>query len=335
MDDREDVQVLFLDFSAAFDKVPHSVILEKMQQLKVPTWITKFCQSFLNNRRQYIELNDGSKSPTVLVKSGVPQGSIIGPILFCIATSDFPVVPNCSVAKYADDTTVWTTLNSKSPNLLQRYCQDISVWCRINSMQLNATKSATMIISLKRGINCDPLLLDGQPVPCVNNFKLLGLQFQNNLSWSLNTEVIVGKASRAMFLLKRFKSFGASVAVMKKLYFCFFLPAVEYASPVWDGNLTQKDATDLESLNKHALKICCIDSGETLSDRRKMASLKLFKIALNQPSHLLHSKIPKAISHGRNTRRAAAGALAVPRTRTELFKRSFINQTSRYYNELL
>ena len=332
VDSGGDVRVLFLDFSAAFDKVPHHIILDKLNALNVPDWIVGFCVAFLRDRRQFVTFCD-SKSQSVTVASGVPQGSVIGPTLFCIAASDFPLVPNCSIAKYADDTTVWAC-SKNTDNPLQQYCLQISDWCCQNSMQLNARKSAEMLISLRKEQRLPPLILNGEPVPLVNEFKLLGVHFNSKLSWQTNTSKIIAKASKALFLLRRFRSFGASSDVMCKLYNSFFLPHLEYASPVWDGLLTKRDADALEKVNQRALSICSIDCGpeQSLSSRRSAARMKLFNQARNTETHLLHSVIPKPLSHGRVTRSSAAGALSVPRARTELFKKSFILKSTTQYN---
>ena len=82
--------------------------MEKMKNLNVPDWIVGFCAAFLRGCTQHVCFGGNFRLQSVKVVSGVPQGSVIGPALFCIATSDFSSEPKCGIAKYADDTTIWT-----------------------------------------------------------------------------------------------------------------------------------------------------------------------------------------------------------------------------------
>ena len=329
----KDIHAVFLDFSAAFDSIPHSIILDKMSMLNVPCWIIAFTKAFLHKRLQLVNF-DGSHSSKVFVKSGVPQGSIISPSLFAISVHDFPVSDQINVCKYADDTTIWSS-TKKDKGCLKEFCRLIVDWCRENNLALNASKSAEMHISLGPHKLHEPLLINGEVVPTVRETRFLGVIIKDNLAWSSHVEVIISKASQALFLLRRFRSFGASSDQLLKVYNAYFLPCVEYCAPVWDGNISKTDSRRLESLNRRALRICDVPDMTILSTRRESQRLSLFMKALSDPSHLLHTFIPNPIKHGRTTRLSCSGALEVPRARLEKFRNSFFVKTTRDYNSNL
>ena len=331
----KEVHAVFLDFSAAFDSVPHSVIINKMIKLDIPEWIISYTIAFLKKRIQFVEIA-GSRSKLSLVRSGVPQGSIISPTLFAISVHDFPSNVDVRVCKYADDTTIWTAGNKSSlGNNLSDFCRDVVTWCQENSLTLNASKSAEMFISLGPPRDHDPLFILNEEVPLVRETKFLGILLKDNLSWSTHIDSVISKASRALFLLRRFRSFGANESDLSKLYNAFFLPSVEYCSSVWDGNLSKLDCDRLEALNRRAITTCRLDTKCSLAKRRETQRLSLFSKALRDPAHLLHQHIPSPISHCRTTRLRLAGALEIPRARLSKFKNSFIVKTAADFNRTL
>ena len=329
----KDIHALFLDFSAAFDSIPHSVILQKMQNLAVPDWLLAFTKAFLTNRTQFVQTDD-IKSTSKYVQSGVPQGSILSPTLFAIAVHDFPVGDGISICKYADDMTLWSDATDAATNFSD-FCETVVSWCDKNSLKLNASKSAEMYISLGLPKAREPLVILNQVVPLVKQVKFLGVLIRDNLTWGPNIEHLVNKASQSLFLLRRFRSFGADEQHLQRVYNAFFLPCVEYGSPVWDGGITQFDSNRLESLNRRARMICGFPNEVTLQERRTKLRLSLFNKALSDPYHLIHPLIPRPIQHTRRTRLASSGALEVPRARLVRFRKSFILNTTLDYNTSL
>jgi hypothetical protein len=144
---------VFLDVEKAFDQVWHEGLLHKLRSLSVPHGLYNVLKSYLNGRVFSVRVGD-TRSPLRSLTAGVPQGSLLSPLLFAIYMSDVPLPsdPHTRIALYADDTTVYSS--SKSPALLckhlQRYLDTLTVWCRDWKVTINAMKSKAILISKKR-----------------------------------------------------------------------------------------------------------------------------------------------------------------------------------------
>jgi len=189
---------VFLDLSKAFDMVDHNVLLLKLQHyLCNPNAVSLF-QSYLDGRKQKVLVN-GRYSTEALVKSGVPQGSVLGPLLFCIFINDLPLhLSDSSVScdLFADDATLHTpdkdisVINAR----LQTSLHEVSDWCESNSMVLNPSKTECMVITTRQKHQLSPLKLDlhinGNPVQQVTQHKLLGVVVDDQLKWEAQIESV-------------------------------------------------------------------------------------------------------------------------------------------------
>ena len=340
LDRGNDVRAVCLDFSAAFDRLPHKIIISKLVSFGVSDWIVAYVTDFLSGRSQFVCSPDNSFSDTVKVRSGVPQGSIIAPLLFAVAAHDLPAVNGCNITKYADDSTVWRVIDSTAANADLQACLDqIAQWCDDNYMLLNPLKSVELHLTNRRNVpHLNPIRCKDIEVPRVKSSKLLGVVFTDNLSFSEHIASICTSATKTLFFLRRLKLAGASPEDLVRVYSSYTRPLLEFASPLWGSCITNTDDQKLESLQRRALRICGTDLSviPTLKSRRTAAATKLFCAAVSSKSHSLSKIIPgKVNSHGRQTRSAAAGHLVIPHARTAKFKNSFIVQCARNFNALL
>ena len=145
---------MFLDFGKAFDLIDHSILLRKVDIYFKNSPITSFIQSYLSNRTQYVELN-GKSSSNALIKCGVPQGSILGPLLFCIFINDLPISlkdTNVSCDMFADDNTLHTSDKTIGtvPNILQQGLYIVQDWFQINKMGLNPEKKSMVVATRQK-----------------------------------------------------------------------------------------------------------------------------------------------------------------------------------------
>ena len=131
------VRAFFLDFSKAFDRIEHQVVCKKMMEMKIDITLRRWVQSFLSNRTQSVRLPD-AQSSYEKVNGGVPQGTVLGPILFLIMVNDLVKMIN-QRWKYVDDTTISESLAKHETSNLQSLVDDISNWCCINKMKLNSS----------------------------------------------------------------------------------------------------------------------------------------------------------------------------------------------------
>ncbi|CAB3379751.1 Hypothetical predicted protein [Cloeon dipterum] len=149
------IHAVFLDWSKAFDKVPHRRLLNKLQFHGVDGAALKWLQNFLVGRSQFVRYN-GAHSEPCEVTSGVIQGSCLGPLLFNLFAADLPAVVNTNLVQYADDCTVFNNIKSDDDiDALQDDLARIDIWCLNNGMQLNAKKCVVMDVTRAR-LPCNP-----------------------------------------------------------------------------------------------------------------------------------------------------------------------------------
>ena len=196
LDNGDYVGVVFLDISKAFDTVNHQLLLHKLRtQFRLSPSLCQLLQSYLHQRNQVV-LANGSRSDSGDIPSGVPQGSILGPILFSMFINDLPAVVNSSIttALFADDSTFSApginvaTVESQINSAL---CA-VNFWMRQNCLEVNRLKTKCMLIrSSRRSLPPLNIVFDGSPIDQVRTFKLLGVTVDDNLRWSHHIDKIL------------------------------------------------------------------------------------------------------------------------------------------------
>ena len=157
----------------------------KMSDFKnlLPTPFYLLLKSYLNGRRFFVNIND-EDSAIGLIKSGVPQGSVLGPVLYTIFTSDMPTNNDVLIATYADDTAILASKQSatEASNVVQRQLDVIQIWLNKWNIKVNAEKSVHVTYTLKQG-DCPPVSLNGVAIPTSNCVKYLGIHIDRRLTW--------------------------------------------------------------------------------------------------------------------------------------------------------
>lgn len=186
---KEVCSTVFLDVAQAFDKVWHKGLIFKLNRF-LPNSYVELLSSYLTDRVFRVrELND--YSPLKDIKAGVPQGSILGPLLYLIYTSDLPIMENIKVATFADDTALMATGRNivESTSKLQDANDSISNWCKSWKIKLNETKSVHVNFTLKR-IHIQPnVTLNNIQVPLDNKAKYLGMTLDTKLRWKEHVKI--------------------------------------------------------------------------------------------------------------------------------------------------
>ena len=202
---------------------------------------------------------DGVRSTLLPISSGVPQGSVLGPLLFVIFFGDLPAAISSSgtTALYADDTLIYdaccAAVSAPGPNIqccnLGRDFQAIGSWADSWNTKFNAAKSAHLLISKRRaGLDCScaPFLLNSDPVPLQHEVRHLGLTITPDLQWSSHLQALFKRLSHQIFILKRLAYRLSSSYIVKRLYTAFLRPSLEYASVVWDSKCSKSHRLALE-----------------------------------------------------------------------------------------
>ena len=237
-----------------------SALLEKLISLQFNAHLVNWISNYLTNRFQRVVV-DGETSSAAMVLSGVPQGSIIGPLLFLIYVDGVTTIPfsrGSASSLYADDLMLYKSISSPADiAAVQQDIVAIEQWSSDNHLTLNTSKCKYMIISRKRGSSQHkyaPLTLNGQPLELVDSFKYLGVTLSSDLSWSLHTNIICNKARKILGLIYRRFYLDSSPATLLNLYTSLVRPIVEYASQVW-SHYTACDIARIESVQKFALRM--------------------------------------------------------------------------------
>ncbi|HSN23158.1 MAG TPA: reverse transcriptase family protein, partial [Methylomicrobium sp.] len=216
--DRGDTAILaLLDLSAAFDTVDHSILLERLYtSFGVCGLAHDWFRSYLSGRRQHVRCG-GSKSAAVLVRCGVPQGSVLGPILFILYTADLPSLVSSfglSTHLYADDSQIYGSCRAHSTttlaDTLSRCTNTVADWMRVNRLQLNAGKTDVMWCASARrssSLPFDPLLVAGAHVQLVSTVRDLGVLVDSDLGAASHVRMVVSRCFAALRQLRHLRRY--------------------------------------------------------------------------------------------------------------------------------
>jgi hypothetical protein len=223
---------IVLDFSKAFDKVSHNKLALKLNWYGVKGNTLRWISHFLDHRQQRVVV-DGTQSATAPVQSGVPQGSVLGPILFLTYINDLPGSVHSDVRLFADDTIIYKHIKCKQDQIhLQDDLDRLVQWEREWDMEFHPGKCQVIQFTKSRPIP-HTYNLHGMELDTVKDVKYLGVNLSSNLSWGNHITKVTNCAGRSLGFLKRNLQVS-SPAIKEKAYLSLVRPQVEYCSTVWD-----------------------------------------------------------------------------------------------------
>ena len=260
IDNNEFTLAVFLDLSKAFDMVNHSILLNKLEHYGIRGVPLQWFRSYLNERKQYVSFN-GTDSTSLDIKCGVPQGSILGPLLFLIFIND---LHNASKSLFfilfADD----SNLLLSGPNindLCKQMNQEIKAvveWFKVNQLCLNISKTNFMIFSAKNKIYESSnynIQVENITVEQVKQTKFLGVYIDDKLNWSVHINYICNKISKNIGVITRARKM-LDQKTTTGLYYTFIYPYLNYCCSVW-GLAPATYVSKLQILQKRILRIIC------------------------------------------------------------------------------
>ena len=244
--------LILLDFSKAFDKVNHSKLLWKLHQYGIRGNALSWIRAFLGNRSQTVVL-EGEESGSVPVTSGVPQGSVLGPILFLSYINDLPEELSSQVRLFADDTAVYLTVGgSDDERVLQDDLDRLSLWEDHWDMEFNPSKCQVVRVTTSKKIINSVYTLHGQILEVVTSTRYLGVDISSGLSWNSHIDRITGNANRTLGYIRR-NIKTKNPKVRETAYNALVRPQLEYSSPIWDPHTDDK-TLQLEKIQRRAAR---------------------------------------------------------------------------------
>ena len=248
----QQVDAIIMDFSKAFDKVAHNRLLHKLDNYGISGKANRWIADFLSGRSQQVVV-EGCASGKVPVTSGVPQGSVLGPVLFLVYINDIADKTSSAVRLFADDTIIYrpiTTVNDQTT--LQKDLNALDHWSRVWQMEFHPSKCQTLHITRSP----KPLLtnynLYGQQIEAVDSAKYLGVTLTPDLRWNNHVHSVRNKSSATMRLLQRNMRIS-STQIKTRAYNTYVRPQLEYAATIWDPH-TKQNIKKLEQVQRTAAR---------------------------------------------------------------------------------
>ncbi|CAH1248772.1 Hypp8402 [Branchiostoma lanceolatum] len=338
--------LIIMDFAKAFDKVPHLRLIHKLQFFGITGKTLVWIQNFLQGRSQTVVL-DGECSDSVPVTSGVPQGTVLGPILFLAYINDLPQhAAHAKVRLFADDCILQMSVKEKADcEKLQSDINEICSWEKKWLMAFNPSKCEVMSVPASRIPIIFPYTLHDHPLAKVSCTKYLGLHISSNLTWGKHVEATTSKANRTLGMLRRCLRIS-STAAKERAYMALVRPVLEYGCCVWDPH-TREQVRSVEMVQRRAARYVSNDyrrtssvtamlrnlGWQTLELRRKIArQVTLYKI-IHGTVYVPHTTMiaPVARCSRRTNHSQTLQAIAC---RNNYYRLSFFPRTIKEWNEL-
>lgn len=353
INENETTAMCFLDIKKCFDTIDHELLCFKLNKYGIRNNELKWFKSYLSNRTQVV-VNNTKVSKKEFLNIGVPQGTVLGPILFLIYVNDLSnVISNANINIYADDVVVYAS--NSNVNTLQIHMQDIMNkvfnWYSQNKLTLSVDKCSTMVINdkLNKPVPSLKIKLDDKDLAQVSSMKYLGVTIDNRLKWSQHLSNITKKVQFANSKIKKTAK-ALPVDLRLKYFNASCIPIMDYACTVW-GHFSNNVKQVINRLEHMSAR--CISGNYDFvncrgSDIMKQLNMTYFENRLNYYHCLLtfkaiHGLVPYHIANKiifeyevsqRNLRTFNEMNLYKPKPKCEIFKKSFSYHGPDVWNKL-
>lgn len=351
IDAQGQVDVVYTDFSKAFDTISHTIIILKLMDFGLSSNLINLFTSYLNNRVQYVAYN-GFRSDVYTATSGVPQGSNLGPLLFLLFIDDLTKSIDCHKLLFADDLKIYFDINNINDCIfLQSQINSLEEWCNTFKLKLNESKCKVISYSRKKEPIIYKYQLNNQILNREYSTKDLGILFDNKLHFSEHISNLGATCSKTLgFIIRNCKSFNNELA-LKTLYYSLVRSKLEYGSLIWYP-LYENHSMILESVQRKFLKFLAFRNDgvypgrgynheillsrfdvPSLQSRRIMNSVTFLynllhnKIDCSSLLELINFRVPQFNARQNNT-------FYIPNARTNVLKKSPIYVMCQNFNNI-
>ena len=346
VDTGHQVDIAIFDFSKAFDTVPHERLKSKLHAYGIRGKLLKWIINFLTKRKQRVIIN-GTNSRWDEVSSGVPQGTVLGPLLFLLYINDITDNLQSEIRLFADDCILYRVVDNLTDcETLQKDINQLADWGQKWQMQFNASKCYVMHMGSKRRKLFYNYNLSGHSLESVEHHQYLGVHLSHKCKWDHHYNHVTKKANQMLGMLRR-NLRGCSKPIKSAAYQAIVRPHLEYAACVWDPH-EAKYINQLEMIQRRAARFTCNNydrqasvsqmikdlQWDLLETRREVARLALMKQIQSASSAIPVDLAPRATTRCRRTLTGNSHRLAQPFSRTDTFKFSYIPRTCRDWNNL-
>ena len=347
LDNHTPTQAIFFDISKAFDRVWHQGLLHKLNAIGIQGTLHNWFSDYLNNRTQAVVIK-GQISNYTDITAGVPQGSVLGPLLFLIYINDLADNIDSNIKLFADDTSIYLSLddNQIRTQTLNSDLLKIQEWANTWKVTFNAQKTNKLDICNQNVIILNSLYFDNTLLNTREHHKHLGITLQNDCKWDQHIANLIIKCRTQVNCLRSYK-YRLNRKSLETMYKSYILPLFDYADVIWDS-CTETQANSLEELQIDALRTIsgsvrgtshALLYNETgfipLKERRKRHKLLTFFKFVNGlvPNHLA-VKFPPLVSEINPYHRRRPLNRQPPSFKTALYKKSFFPSSTDLWNDL-
>ena len=354
LDNSEDFTIIYLDISRYFEKIWHAGLLAKCKlEFGIRGQVLSWLKSYLDDRSQQVQIG-GDLSPPLTLKAGVPQGSVLGPLLAILYLNGLSDITSNQTLYFADDSSIHC---SHTPDTLQ--AKEIELQHDLNAIHdygikwaitFNSNKTTQQTFSNRRNPTIPKLTFGGQDICLTNKHKHLGLTFSSDLKFKQHINETLLKFNRALSPLYQVAPYIPRKE-LHQIYLTYVRPHLDYCSAVYDENLTTFDSKRLEKAQNRAARLITGAIRRTpvnklrnelgwssVADRRRKQRLLLFHKLVHDPAIPMYIKaiVPstRETSMSRILRNSNSQTITHPITRTTNYSQSFIPSTIRTWNDL-
>ena len=282
------IDMIYLDFAKAFDKVDHNILLHKVKAIGIQGKLGIWIKNFLSNRTQHVRL-PGGKSHCSSVISGVPQGTVLGPVLFLILMSDISKDINCNIISFADDTRLYSAINSPADcDSLQCDLSNVYKWAESNNMKFNSKKFQYINFTVSPQCNTSNVTnvyvsTDSNLIDPSHTVKDLGVLMSNDCMFDNHICQVTKKCSQLCgWILRTFEN--RSELLMLTLFKSIVLSRIDYASQLWSP-YKKSYICALEKIQRSFTKY--IAGYQNLPYSERLKSLRLYSLQRRRDRYLV------------------------------------------------